>query len=132
VLAAAAAAQKSGDLTTAEQLYRDAITLSPASLVTSRLVHEDALHDLGRCSIEVSATFPLLVLASIDKPHTQLMHERRCLESLPCLLLGQPHCRQLPQLVIYQRQQLLRRLRIATSGESSRRTIPNRIAIHRR
>src|SRR5262245_33842318 len=40
------------------------------------------------------------------------MNERRRLQRLPRLLLRQPHRRKLPQLVVHQRQELLRRLRI--------------------
>ena len=48
-----------------------------------------------------------------DQPQIRLMHQRRRLQRLPRLLLGQLRGRQLPQLVIDQRQQLLGGLRIA-------------------
>src|SRR5262245_46827661 len=49
----------------------------------------------------------------INEPQKRLMHQRRRLERLPWLLLGQPSCCQLPQLVVDQRQELLSGLGVA-------------------
>ena len=62
---------------------------------------------------EVPAAAPMLGLVVIHQPDVRLVHQGRRLQRLPRLFLGQLGSRQFPQLVIHQRQQLLRRRRIA-------------------
>ena len=57
--------------------------------------------------------FQCWTFVHIHEPEIRLMHQRRRLQRLPRLLLSQLRRRQLPQLVIDQRQKLLRRRRIA-------------------
>jgi hypothetical protein len=56
---------------------------------------------------EMAATIPALGAIAVDKPKIGLVHERRCLQSLAWLFLGQSMRRQFTKFVVYQRQQLL-------------------------
>jgi hypothetical protein len=69
------------------------------------ILHEDLPHGLGGGE-EVAAAVPVLRLPGVHQPQVCLMHQGGGLERLPRLLLGQPLRRQLPQLVVDQRQEL--------------------------
>ena len=58
-------------------------------------VHEDPPHCLRRRREEVPATVPVLDFIDVHQPQIRLMHQRRRLERLPRLLLGQLLGRQL-------------------------------------
>jgi len=77
------------------------------------IVHQDAPHGLGRCRKEVALVLPRLFTLTTDQPQIRFVYQRGRLQRLARLFLGQLGSRELPQLVIYQRQQLLRCRRIA-------------------
>src|SRR5262249_43969210 len=70
-------------------------------------------HRLSRSSEEMAAAFPVPDLLHIDQPQVGLVDQGRGLERLARLLLSQPLDREPAQLVVDQRQQLLRGVRIA-------------------
>ncbi len=77
------------------------------------LLHEDPPHGLGRGRKEVAARLPALSLIRRDEPQIRLVDERRRLEGVSCRLLRHPRRGQPAQLIVHQRQQLLRRVGIA-------------------
>jgi hypothetical protein len=74
---------------------------------------EDAAHGLGGGGEEVPAAVPRRRLVHVHQAKVRLMHQRRGLERLPRLLLGEPLPRQPAQLVVDQRQQLIGGLGVA-------------------
>ena len=72
--------------------------------------------------------FQLLAVSPSDQPQVRLMHQRRRLQRLPRLLLGQLRRRQLPQLVIHQRQELLGGLRDRRASICDRMRVTSDIA----
>ena len=74
---------------------------------------EDATHRLGGSGEEVAAVVPALRPIHIHQAEVSLVNQSRGLERLAGLLLGQPLRRQLPQLVVDQRQELLGGLWVA-------------------
>src|SRR5262249_39002103 len=83
--------------------------LQPAApflgVVAAGAFYQDTPHRLGRCREEMPSAVPRLRL--VHEPNVGFMHERRRLKGLPRLLLRQLLGRQLPQVVVDQRQQLL-------------------------
>lgn len=93
-------------------------TSTPAAalvgLLASGLIHEDAAHGFGRGGEEMAAAVPLLLLLVVaHEPQISFVNQGGSLECLPGRLPGQPMRRQLPQLLIDERQKLLGGLRIA-------------------
>ena len=72
------------------------------------LLDKDPPHRFGGRGKEVAAAVPVLRLLDVDQPQIRLMHERRRLKRLARLLLRQFARCQFAQLVVHQRQQLLR------------------------
>lgn len=64
-------------------------------------------HCLRRRSKEMPATVPVLGLLNIHQPEISLVNQRRRLESMIFPFAGHFRCRQLTQIFIHQRQQLL-------------------------
>jgi len=89
------------------------VTAAPGGLFSASVLDEDAAHRF-RCGIvEVAAVIPFLCDLLVDEPHIGFVDERRWLKRMIRRLLRHPGCRQFPQFVINQRQQILRRRRIA-------------------
>ena len=84
-----------------------------ARCLAAGLFDEDAAHGLGRGGEEVAAAVPVLGLLRVHQPQVGLVDQGRGLERLAGLLLGQLLRRQLAQLVVDQRQQLLGGVRVA-------------------
>ena len=76
-------------------------------------VDEDAAHGLGGGGEEVPAAVPVLGLLAAQQPQVRLMHQRGRLQGLAGPFVGQPLGRELAQLVVDERQQLLRGVRVA-------------------
>src|SRR5262249_24232680 len=70
-------------------------------------------HGLGGGGEEVAAAIPVLGLLRVHQTQVGLMNQRRRLQRLPGLLLGQPLRRQPAQLVVNQWQELLGGVRVA-------------------
>jgi hypothetical protein len=77
------------------------------------LIDQDAPHGLGSGGEEVAAALPGPLRAPADQPQVGLLHQRRGLERLAGLLLGELPGRELAQLVVDQGQELLGRLAVA-------------------
>src|SRR5262249_55572400 len=100
-------------------------------LLVARVLDEDAPHRLRRRREEMPPAVPLLRPLLIDETQVRLVNQRRRLECLSRLLLRQPRRRQLAQLVIDQRQQLLRRRRVALlDGRQNPRHVTHRPSPH--
>src|SRR5262249_5504651 len=87
------------------------LAASAAPLLTAfaaSAVDEDAPHGLGCRGEEMAAAVPLLSLLRVYQPQVRFMDQGRGLQGLTRFLLRQPLRRQLAQLVIHQRQQMLR------------------------
>jgi hypothetical protein len=67
-------------------------------------VDKDATHGLGRGGEEVAATIELLIA---DQPHVGFVNKSRGIERLTGHFGRHPHSRELPQLVIDERQEVL-------------------------
>ena len=76
-------------------------------------IDEDQAHRLGRRREEVVAALPSPPPAAPDQSQICLVDQGRGLEGLPGLLLREPLCGQLAQLVVDQRQEFLNRLGVA-------------------
>ena len=61
----------------------------------------------------MSATIPALLLVGAEQSHVGLVDQGRRLQSLPRFLVCQPRGSQFAQLIIDQRQEFLRGMRIA-------------------
>ena len=85
-------------------------TLAAALLAApgAGLLDHDAPHRLRRRREEMPAAVPTLRPLRPRHPQVRFMHQRRRLERLPRLLLRQPLRRQLPQLIVHQRQEAFR------------------------
>ena len=81
----------------------------------TRLVNQDAPHRLGRRRKKMPAVVPLRAAVVADQAQIGFVDERRRLQGLAGLLLGQFLRCELPQLLLDQRQELLRRLRFAAA-----------------
>src|SRR5204863_775691 len=104
-----------GDVDAVEVEARPPAAALQAVLVAGA-VDQDAAHGLGGGGEEVSAAVPLLRLLAADEAEVCLVNQRGGLKRLPGLLLGQFRGGELAQLVVDQRQQLGRGLRIAGLG----------------
>src|SRR5262245_35938207 len=96
-------------------LLEVAAAVPPASLLgalATGAIDEDPAHGLGRSGEEVAPAVPPPGLLGIDQPEIRLVHQRGRLERLAGPLLGQPLGRQLAELVVDQREQLLARPRL--------------------
>src|SRR5262245_19283893 len=71
------------------------------------LIDEDAAHGLGSGGEEVAAAIPPLHLLGVHQPQIGLVDQSGRLEGLAWFLLGQLLGRQLAQLIVDQRQELL-------------------------
>ena len=91
------------------------------ALLMAGSIDQDAAHCLGGRCEEMFAAIPGPVLFPSHEPEVGLINQGGRLERLARLLLGQLSGSQLPQLVIDQRQQVLRGGRIAclTAGEDT-------------
>ena len=79
-----------------------AAVLFPA--LAASLFNEYPPHGLGRRREEVPAAVPALDVLCVYQPQIRLVDEGRRLEGLARFLLSQPLRRQLPQLIVNQRQ----------------------------
>jgi hypothetical protein len=84
------------------------------------LVHQDAAHGLGRGGKEVAAAVPLRLShlrvarrRGRNQPQIGFIHQGGRLQCLPRLLVGELLGRQLAQLVVDQRQELVGGVRVA-------------------
>ena len=84
----------------------------PHCAFPSRVFDQDAAHGLGCRGKKVPSPIPLLRLIA-RQPQIRFRHQRSWLESVTCLKAGHLRCSQPPQLLINQRQQFCRGLRIA-------------------
>jgi hypothetical protein len=75
------------------------------------VVHHGAAHGLGGEEVPARVPGPNLFLA--DQSEVRLMGQRRGLQRLPRLLPREPPRRELAQLVVDERQELLRGVRVA-------------------
>ena len=82
-------------------------------LLAAGVVDEDAAHGLGGGGEEMAAAVPVRAPVAADQPQVGFVDQRRGLQRLPGLLLGQPLRGQLAQFVVDQRQELLRGVRVA-------------------
>jgi len=99
-----------GERREALPLYSQAVQLDPPpssaafeTLLFSGAINEDAAHGLGSSSEEVAAAVPVLDRLDVHQPQIRLVNQRRGLERLARLLLGEALRRQLAQLVVDQR-----------------------------
>ena len=90
---------------------RRAAALQPAA--TTGVVDENAAHRFRRRREEVPAAVPELDLGRVYKAEIRLMDQRRRLEGLPRLFMGELRDGQLAQLVVNEWQELLGSMRIA-------------------
>jgi hypothetical protein len=79
---------------------------------TSSVFDQDAAHGLSGRSEEVAAAVPVRFRLGADDSQVRLMNEGRGIERLANRFVGQSVCRQPSQLVIDQRQELRRGIRI--------------------
>jgi hypothetical protein len=83
------------------------------ALLPPGILDQDAAHGLGRGGEEMAATVPWLVCVAPDQPQIRLVDQGGRLQRLPRLFVGQTLPRESAQLVVDQRQQLPRGVRIA-------------------
>jgi hypothetical protein len=76
---------------------------------TSRPLNQNPTHRLRRCRKKMPATVPRLRSPS-NQPQIGLVHQRRCLQRLAPLFLRHPISGQRTQLIVNERDELLRRL----------------------
>jgi hypothetical protein len=98
------------------------IATVPDTFLPAGLLHQDPPHRLCRRREEVPPAIPVLGFLHVHEPDVCLMHERRGLQSLAGLLLGHHLGRQLAQLIVDQRQELLgsRGVALLDGGEDTR------------
>ena len=82
-------------------------------LLLASVVDQNAAHGFGRGREEMAAVAPHRRVVLIHQPQISLVHERRRLQRVPGRLASQLVRRLPSQLLVDQRQELLRRLRIA-------------------
>src|SRR5258708_38600798 len=99
-----------------------AIAAVLATAFAAGVLDQDAAHSLGRGGKEMAPAVASALCISADQPEVCLVHERRGAERLPRLFLSQLRRRQLAQLVVDQRQELLGGARVALldSGQNAR------------
>ena len=85
----------------------------PLAALAPGRVDQNPPHRLGRGSEEVSPTVPALGAFCVYQPQVGFVHQRRRLQRLTGLLLGQLLRCQLAQLVINEWQELFRGVRVA-------------------
>ncbi len=78
-----------------------------------RAVDQDAAHGLGGGGEEVPAAGPVLGRLPAQQSQIRLMHQGGCLQGLAGPFVGQLLGGEPAQLVVYERQQLLRSVRVA-------------------
>src|SRR5262245_31788564 len=61
----------------------------------------------------MAAAVPFLSFFDVHEPEVRFMHQRRCLESLSRLFAREPLGSELAQLVVHERQKLVRCMRVA-------------------
>ncbi len=102
-------------------------------LLAAGLIDQDAAHGLGRGGEEVAAIVPALLGIVADQAHIRFVDQRGGLQRLPGILPGQSLRRQLAQLVVDQRQQLLGGLLVALldggqdAGDFTHRDAPGEV-----
>ena len=89
------------------------MTTAPPAPSAAGGVDEDAAHRFGRRGEEVSAAVPVLGLFDINQPEVRLVDQGGGLQGLAGVLQGQPLGGQPAQLVVDERQELLRGVRVA-------------------
>ena len=69
----------------------DTMTLATTlfRLLAPSLIDENATHGLGRRGEKMSATVPMLGLRVVHQPQISLVHQRRGLQRLPRLFVGE-------------------------------------------
>lgn len=77
------------------------------------MIEQNSPHRLGRRVKEAAPAVPVLLRLASHQPHLGLVDQRRRLQRLPRLLMGDLRRRQFPKFLIHQRQKLLRRRRVA-------------------
>jgi hypothetical protein len=85
----------------------------PEPTFLPRLFDENSSHRLGCCAKKVPAAVPVFGLGRVDQTEPGIVNQSRGLQRLPRLFLSQFRCRQLPQLVVHQREKLFGSLRIS-------------------
>src|SRR5262245_24632497 len=83
------------------------------TILAASVLNQNPPHGLGRGGKEVGTTVPVLGLLHINQPQVRLMDQRGGLQCLARFFLSESLSGQLPQLVIDQRQQLLRGVGVA-------------------
>jgi hypothetical protein len=86
-----------------------------ASPFAASVVDQDVPHGLSRRRDEVSSPFPPAIAAVPHQANERLVHKGRRLQCLPGPFLAEIARRQPPQLLVYQRQQFLRRPRFTAA-----------------
>src|SRR5262249_47320808 len=71
-------------------------------------LHQDPPHRFGGCGKEVATAVPVLGLLDLNEAKVGLVDQRRRLQRLPRFFLGQLRRRELAELVVDERQKLLR------------------------
>src|SRR5439155_20055620 len=84
----------------------------PDRAFAAGVLDEDAAHGFGRRSKEMSAAIPLWMIFS-DQSQPRFMNQRGRLEGLVWPLLRHLRRSELAQLIVHERQQLIRSLRVA-------------------
>src|SRR5262245_7897141 len=79
----------------------------------SSSLYQDPPHRFGCCGKEMTTAVPVLSRLDANKANVGLVDQRRRLQRLSWLFLGQLRGRELAQLVVNQRQQLLGGVRVA-------------------
>jgi hypothetical protein len=82
-------------------------------LLAARVIDEHAAHRLRRHAEEVRAALPRLAAVAADQPHPGLVHERRRLQRVSRRSPAHVGACERAQLVVDERQQLLRSGRVA-------------------
>jgi hypothetical protein len=75
--------------------------------LASRVFDQKPPHGLGRCSKEVTSAIPMLSFLGIHEAQVRFMYKRRRLQRLTGPFLRHLLCRQSPQFVVDERQELL-------------------------
>jgi hypothetical protein len=81
-------------------------------MLAARVLDEDAAHGLGRGCEEVIAAVPVRFLVAADQAQVSLMDQRSGIERLPGRLVSQLPRGQAAQVVVDQRQELRRSVRV--------------------
>ena len=89
-----------------------AAAMNDPLLMTSTF-NQDSPHGGGGGSEKMAAVIPLSDIIRPDQSQVSFMHQGRGIQRLVRPLVNHPRCRELAQLIIDERQQLVRCLRIA-------------------